>query len=292
MGIQTAIDDIRNNHPNDFVGLTFFSDPRYYRTDNGQHNFPVVSLGRDYKKLKDSLWFPPSTVSGNETEIHPWHSDFGSVPRAKGGTAPGMGFMIAYNLLSSSTANLRFYSQPQPQYRGFVGGLGRKGAGRIVIFETDGAPNTRAVTSLQGTGKDTYYPIRVKNPSNLSSSQNSEWPSGGSYSDNDVFAVVQQITKLETDTPHGYSTERKPAEVYSLGYGTLFDPANSNDTEQERALIFLQTIQFFGNTADTVLPTDFPDDQRIYGTNLQRVDRMQKAFTKILQGGVQVSLIE
>ena len=29
VGIQTAIDDIQNNHPNDFVGMTFFSSPKY-----------------------------------------------------------------------------------------------------------------------------------------------------------------------------------------------------------------------------------------------------------------------
>src|SRR5205085_1086950 len=27
VGIQTAIDDIKKNHPNDFLGMTFFSDP-------------------------------------------------------------------------------------------------------------------------------------------------------------------------------------------------------------------------------------------------------------------------
>src|ERR1019366_3426945 len=29
VGIQSAIGDIQNNHPNDFVGMTFFSNPRY-----------------------------------------------------------------------------------------------------------------------------------------------------------------------------------------------------------------------------------------------------------------------
>ena len=38
IGIQTAIDDIKNNHPNDFVGMTFFSSPSYGTGGGGQHN--------------------------------------------------------------------------------------------------------------------------------------------------------------------------------------------------------------------------------------------------------------
>jgi hypothetical protein len=292
VGIQSAIDDIKNNHPNDFVGLTFFSSPKYSQTGDGQHNTAVVPLGRNYQQLKDSLWFPPSTITGSETEIHPWHDDFDSVPRAKGGTCPGMGFMIAYNLFSSSATNLRSYAQPQPQYRGVVGGLGRKGAARIVIFETDGVPNWRGYAGLSGSGKNSYYPIRVKDHSNLSSTNNVEWPSGGYYNHTDVYNVVQQIARLETDSPPGYSTERKPVQVFCLGYGTLFDPANASDSDQSEALQFLQTIQYYGNTATTTNSSSFPANQLIYGTSAERVGRMQAAFTSILQGGVQVSLIE
>lgn len=291
VGIQSVIDDIRMNHPNDFVGLTFFSSPKYSNTGSGQHNQAVVPLGRNYTQLKDSLWFPPSTVVGGVTEITPWDPDFESVPRAKGGTCPGMGFMIAYNLFSSST-ELRFYSEPQPAYRGVAGGLGRKGAARIIIFETDGAPNTQATANLTGSGKDSYYPIRLKNPQNLYDSKNKEWPSSGNYSDTDVFNVVKQITAMTTANPPGYSTTRKKVQVYSIAFGTLFDPANSSDPDQTSALDFLQTVQYHGNTAKTTNGSDFPDFQRVYGTHDQRVARIQQAFTAIMQGGVQVSLIE
>ncbi|MBI3408896.1 MAG: hypothetical protein HY040_11120, partial [Planctomycetes bacterium] len=37
VGIQTAIDDIKNNHPNDFVGLTFFSNPKTSNSGSGHH---------------------------------------------------------------------------------------------------------------------------------------------------------------------------------------------------------------------------------------------------------------
>ena len=52
----------------------------------------------------------------------------------------GMGFMIAYNLLSSSTTNLRSRSQPQPTYRGNAGGLGRRGAQPSSFRDGQGAP--------------------------------------------------------------------------------------------------------------------------------------------------------
>lgn len=291
IGINTAIDDIKNNHPGDFIGLTFFSSPRYSASGAGHYNQAVVPLGRNYQQLKDSLWFPPSTVTGTATEITPYDGDFDNVPRAVGGTCPGMGFMIAYNLLSSSTANLRFYSQPQPQYRGNAGGLGRKGAQRIIIFETDGAPNVRAAAGMGGSGSDSYYKIRLMNPANPKSGSNVEWPFGGLYADQDVYNVVDQICKLETVSPPGYSTNRRKAMVYPLGYGTLFDPANPS-VAQTDALSFLQNVAYRGNTATNTNPGSFPDSRRIYGTNQQRIDRIRNAFTDIMQNGVQVSLIE
>src|SRR5262249_49525604 len=84
-GIQPATDDIKHNHPNDFIGMTFFSNPQYSVNGAGQHNSAVIALGRNYQGLKDSLWFPPTTISGAATEITPYDIDFAHVPRAKGG---------------------------------------------------------------------------------------------------------------------------------------------------------------------------------------------------------------
>ncbi|MCI0379402.1 MAG: hypothetical protein L0215_17465, partial [Gemmataceae bacterium] len=205
VGIQTAIDDIKKNHPSDFIGLVFFSSPKFSATGAGQHNKAVVPLGRNYQQLKDSLWFPPSTITGTAKEITPYDPDFDNVPRAKGGTSPGMGFMLAYNMFSNGT-DLRLYSQPQPQYRGHAGGLGRKGASRLVIFETDGAPNTRAVATLSGSGNDSYYPIRIKYPEKMTDTGNTEWPTGGTISKTEVYSVVEQLCKNES--AGGYSTLR------------------------------------------------------------------------------------
>ncbi|MCI0455361.1 MAG: Tad domain-containing protein [Gemmataceae bacterium] len=288
VGIQSAIDDIKKNHPSDFVGLCFFSSPKYSNSGSGQHNTAVVPLGRNYQQLKDSLWFPPSTIVGGATEITPYDTDMANVPRAGGSTAPGMGFMLAYNLMSNSS-KLRDYAQPQPQYRGAAGGLGRRGAERLIIFETDGAPNTAATATLAGSGTDRYYPIRVKNPVNLSDSQNSEWPTKPSFDVDDIYAVVDQIC-LDV-SQGGHSTKRKQVKIYSIAFGSLYDPANAGTTQQN-ALGFLQTVQQKGNTATTTVWSDFPTDQQIYGTTAERVSRMQAAFSKIMQSGIQVSLLE
>jgi Flp pilus assembly protein TadG len=291
VGIQTAIDDMQNNHPNDYIGMAFFSTPMTSATDtSGRHNNCVVPLGQSYQSLKDSLWFPPSTVNAGVATIGPYDADMQNVPRAAGGTAPMMGFMIAYNLLSSSVTNLRNYAQPEPTYRGNAGGLGRKGAGRMIIFDTDGAPNTRAFSSIVSSGADSYYPVRIKYPTNLPSTSN-EFPSGGTYADSEVYAVVQQICAQDTASPPGYSNARRQAAVYCIGYGTMFDPSY-NSGNQPHALNFLQSIQYYAGTSPDTTGANFPDWQRIYGTNDQRISRMQTAFTNILQTGVQVSIIK
>ena len=101
---------------------------------------------------------------------------------------------------------------------------------------------------------------------------------------------MQQITAQTCASPPGYSTSRKPALVYSIGYGSLFDPANSSST-QTSALNFLQSIQYYGNTSTDTTGSNFPTWQRIYGSTTNRVNGMQAAFTKIMQAGVQVSII-
>jgi hypothetical protein len=307
VGIQTAINDIKNNHPNDFVGMVYFSSPKYSAGGIGHHNLPVVPLGRNYQQLIDSLWFPPTTITGGQTEITPYDANIPEGPRADGGTSPGMGFMLAYNQLSSSTANLRFYSQPSyqlpsattPNYRGNAGGLGRKGAVRMLIFETDGFPNTRSVSSLStatnaglaGSGSDSYFPIRIYNPKDLTDTNNVEWPAGGSYVDSEVYTQVQQIVAASSATPPGFSTANKPMLIHCIGYGSIFDPSFPGQG-QTHALTFLQTIQYYGSTSADMNPSNFQSWKQIYGTNAQRISKMQQAFTNIMQSGVQVSLIQ
>src|SRR5207247_4310158 len=52
------------------------------------------------------------------------YTGWGDIPNAAGGTCPDMAFKVAYN-----------------QFSGATGYNGRRGAAKVVIFETDGVPN-------------------------------------------------------------------------------------------------------------------------------------------------------
>jgi hypothetical protein len=146
------------------------------------------------------------------------------------------------------------------------------------------------MATIVNQGSDSYYPIRVVTPTNLANASN-EFPAGGSYASSEVYPIVQQICALNTASPPGFSSTRKTARVYCLGYGSLFDPANSGSV-QTQALTFLQTMQYYGNTSTDMSGANFPSWQRIYGTTSQRTSGMQTAFTKIMQSGIQVSIIQ
>jgi len=112
----------------------------------------------------------------------------------------------------------------------------------------DGFPNSRSVSSLfagtnarlAGSGSDSYFPIRIGNPQNLSDATNNvEWPNGGSYADSEVYTIVQQITAQSTAMPPGFSTSSRPLLIYCVGYGSIFDPSIPS-TGQTHALTFLR----------------------------------------------------
>jgi hypothetical protein len=226
-------------------------------------------------------------VNGTVTEISPYDADMDEVPRGVGGTCPIMGFMIAYNQLATNTDSLRKYAQAQPKYKGDAGGMGRKGAYKMIIHETDGAPNVNATASFHSSGGDYYYPIRIKHPEDIGHTDN-EFPSQPSYSFNDLQNVVTQICKNEDQG--GYTTTRRKMLVHCIAYGTLFETGNAGTT-QTNALNAMQTLQFIGNTATTGTGSDFPTYKRIYGTSTERVTKMKDAFTAIMQDGVQVTLV-
>jgi hypothetical protein len=291
VGVQTALQDVQNNHPNDFISLIYFSTPNYYSGDSGSWNSALVPNGQQYSTLINSLWFPAPVVNGTMSVVNCYDStNMPLVPRAHGGTTPEMSFMIAYNQLSSSVTNLRTYATTQPTYRGFPGGLGRKGANRMIIFETDGEPNNGANASLVSSGTDSYYPIRMKDPGNASDSSNVEWPSNPWYNNSNVYTVASQIVALNTANPPGFGTTTKPVQIHCIAFGFLFDPANAG-TQQTTALSFLQNLEYIGN----VLPsasTPLESYKQIYGTYSQRIASMQQAYQTIMQSGVQVSLLQ
>ena len=96
---------------------------------------------------------------GNSTAtVTPYDANNLEVPRAMGGTCYAMALMLAYNQFSSNTS-LQTFNPGQPA--GDAGGNGRQGAQKIIIFETDGAPNTTASASFVNNGAyQSYYKVR------------------------------------------------------------------------------------------------------------------------------------
>jgi Flp pilus assembly protein TadG len=292
-GIQSAFNDIQNNHPNDWASLIYFSDLVDYST-------PRVTLGRNYTRMKNALWYPftntnnGGTTKGSfldlldagdtATEIRPYDTSFNStsdanIPNANGGTSPHMGFMTAYNQLSSRS------SSPGPFN-------GRHGASKVVVFETDGVPNTTCNGSYQGGGAyNAYY----STPSSMNY-----------FSDNDpnaqnpALAVVATICASDqasgsgtnsfgtTYAGPGYTSSRSPARVHAMAFGQLFETTTTTSTT---SLNFLLHVQQNGNTS-SASDTSIESYKIITGDYNTRIDKIRQALQRIMQSGVQVALIQ
>ena len=84
LGIQGALTDIQNNHPNDMVSMLMFSRPHYNGEpiEQGQFTYPVNSLSNNYSSMINSLWFPPNSST---SDVTPWDSNGLNTPHAHGG---------------------------------------------------------------------------------------------------------------------------------------------------------------------------------------------------------------
>src|SRR6185437_7024781 len=111
--------------------------------------------------LKNALFFPKSKLSSlwnNSTQTgtktvelrvgtkssFPNHE--GDIPNAQANTDPVTGMALAYNILS-----------PAPSLNADPTRRGRRGAAKVVIFETDGIPNSTQPFNLTKAGYNSYY---------------------------------------------------------------------------------------------------------------------------------------
>lgn len=296
IGMQAALQDVKNNHPNDHVALIFFSSPKTAYNSYGFYNQPRVALGRDYTRMLNSLWFSPRTIDTPTPEIRPYDNggvDITDVPRANGGTCYAMPLMLAYNQLSGNAGLRSYATAPAPV--GQAGGNGRRGAQKLIIFETDGMVNTTASANFTDAGPyNSYYNVRIQD--NTGAGAN-EYPTGV-YGDvttgtNQALAVVTQICALDSASPAGYSTPQKPVLIHCIAFGSLFDPTNTS-SYKTNALDLLQNLQYLGGKAggEQATPsTPLASYKIIVGPYSQRIQNLQDAFRTIMQDGVQVSLI-
>ncbi len=280
--MNSALDDIKNNHPNDFCSLVYFS--------NYIFNTPRVRMGQDFEALKLSLFYPnfnpdvgtahsnfiTAIKGGNTTtEIRPYDANLGNrlvgnMPNANGGTDPVSGMAMAFNTLSWSTSA---YNARSPN--GAVnGGTGRRGAAKIVIFETDGVPNGRPGWTYSGTGFNTYFAEGGGNP--------------GSSAADDAVQVVNRMR--QNAGSGGFSLPSAPCRVFAIGFGDLFaiTPATTAATD---ARTFLLNVQKAGGTS-AATDTALPAGHIITGPYQTRIDNMKDTLQRIMQSGVQVTLIQ
>jgi hypothetical protein len=311
-GIQSALDDIKKNHPNDLASLNFWSSHDGYATVR-------VAMGKDYDKMKNCLFYPFSKVGGLATltnEVMPYTTGTASatnpsgldqtnyaaeIPLADGGTNPTMGLMTSYN-----------------QFNWNGGYSGRKGASKIVILETDGVANQKCNGTLTSLGGGNSHWTGVTNggsapsptnghPDALNPAVTMAWilcqdstgskpfPTFPSYT---AVAGLPSATPTKytgwsgaSSTGPGFSTTRSPARIHTLAFGWLFEDATTSGLKT-RALEFLRNIQMAsGMPADATTGT-IEEYKRIVGTYDQRIAKIKEAMERIMQGGIQVALIE
>lgn len=296
LGIQAGLKDMLQNHPNDNVGLVYFSSPRESATDTGYYNYARVPLCRDARLLINSLWFSPKVISTN-AEIKLFNAsgvnpgDIYDVPRANGGTCYTMGLMLAYNQFSANTSDLKDWTANAST--GTAGGLGRNGATKMLIFESDGRVNTGAAAPLtSSTNGKGYYQIRIKDAHDLTKT-GTEWPTDVNSSltfdelSTQCQAIATQIAKPLADG--GFATTGKPVKIHCLAFGSLFESTNTSQPKTD-ALKNLAALEIIGGVQATGATT-LASNKIIVGDFTTRVNNLQAAFKSIMQDGVQVTLL-
>ncbi|MGL4550138.1 MAG: pilus assembly protein TadG-related protein [Gemmataceae bacterium] len=294
LAIQAALKDILQNHPNDNVSLVYFSSPRSSATAAGYYNTARAPMGRDARTAINALWFSPKVIATN-AEISVYDAsgvnpgDIYDVPRANGGTCYSMGLMLAYNQFSANTALVSHTANALP---GTAGGLGRNGAAKLLVFETDGVVNTGAAAALvSSTTGQGYYAVRLADANDLAAT-GSEFPTGVSgvtfaTGASQSQAIAQQL--CNDLTAGGFSTTRKPVKIHCIAFGSLFDAANTSSSKTN-ALSNLAALEVIGKVQASGATT-LAANKIIVGDYNTRIANLQNAFNSIMQDGVQVTLI-
>jgi hypothetical protein len=282
-GVAAGLSDIQNNHPNDRVAMLLFSRPQYHNDSpgTGAFNRPLFNLSNSYASMKQQIWLSPAGT----TDVTPWSTNGLNVPRAHGdydsNTASDYAFMLAYNQFSAAST----LQGNQTDGLGPVGGFGRKGATKLIIYETDGMAN-------QGSdpkgGKDgfvnsgaykSYYSIRPGDVVN-----------GTGYTEKGLTDVVHAICNLDSASTPGFATPNRPAIIQCIAFGAIFETPNSVQTN---AVALLQEISTIGGTVFPSSATDATNGWKwCIGTLAERQSKLQKAFVTILDSSVPVSLIQ
>jgi hypothetical protein len=289
LGIASVLSDIQINHPNDQIATILYNRPTYANDPAGIGKFSqaLYGLNRNYSSMISSLWYPPNYGT---TTITPWDSNGTQVVNAYGdfcsNTTTQHGLMLAYNQFSSSNTLSALNTSTAS-----VGGLGRVGAKRLVILETDGMANNNTSTTFTSNGSNSYWNILPGQTINSTG-----------YDQNATLQVVQAICNTSSGSPGtansavsnpgypGFATSSKPVEVQTIAFGIVFEISTSSQTN---AVGLLQAISQIGGTT---FPSSASDPTNGFkwciGTLDQRVSLLQQAFANVLNDGNSISLIQ
>jgi hypothetical protein len=244
-----------------------------------------VALTNDYTALINALWYPPGTTTSSQ--VRPWDPLGTRVPSANGdydsNTTSCYGFIMGHNQLSSSAA----------ARTAGLGGYGRRGSERLIIFESDGMANQGAdlgnkFSSLfvSGTDGDSYYDV-----SSTIVNGNTVAPNlvaGGSASA-DTYTVVDKLVAQESSG--GMARSNLPVTIHCLAFGAVFD-SGANGTEAANCYTFFQNISTKGGTTFPSSPTDPVNGYKvIIGTQTERKDKLRTAILKTMKSGVRIAMI-
>jgi hypothetical protein len=320
-GIDAALLDIQNNHPNDLVSLILFNRP-YFNANGlagnadppgiGNFNEPQIQLTNDYTSLRNALYFPPVNPKHPNKDVSVF-DQFGLQTPCAGAdyafdTCTNYGLMLAYNQFSGAS-------------HGGVGGLGRNGALRVVILETDGMANEAAgaqftanPAGVSGGVNKSFYNVGVQptdqvskdKPTPLNSALTYKpitgiyGPDGGQGAANVAAVLCGDTTgKPIQNNPllvgPGYAVPGKPVALHCIAFGSIFETTASGG-EQADAMKLLSLLAAIGQTPfpSTVTDTDPTHDpwKIVTGDAATRQAKMTTAFTNIMDSDVPVSLIK
>lgn len=284
-GVGQALEDIQNNHPNDLVSMIMFSRPLFNggASGTGAFNLAQYSLTNDLQPTINSLWIPPNSGTN---DVRPWDANGAQTPRAFGdwcaNTTSQYGFMLAYNQFSCSDT-LQSLDQSTA---GGVGGEGRVGAQRLIIYETDGMANQGVSTAgfTSGSHYNSYY--RIQSGQTLNSS---------GYSGTSLYQTVQNICNTSTGAPvsapgvfpfsnnqglPGFGMPGKPVTIHCLAFGGIFETPTSTESD---SVSLLQQISAIGGTTFPSSASD-PDNgfKWCIGTLAERQSRLVNAFKNVM----------
>ena len=225
LGVQAAMNDIKNNHPNDYVSLIFFSRAEELVQRHGLLQ-PGPPAARTGLQPVDRLPLVPPLDDRQPGDGGPalLVRQPGRPPvqrRDLPGDGADAGLQpVQRQLVAPELCPLACPERRRRRARA-------EGPQKLVILETDGMANMAANASWTNSGAtNSYYNVRAPD----------EYPSNsGSVTSQVLRHRRQNLRPGDATARPGYSTTRKPVLIHTLAFGSLFEPSAETHRRQRAA---------------------------------------------------------